>query len=56
VKVVVAGGTGFLGGALVESLLADGHEVVLLTRRASAQGDRPVSISWSPDGGVGPWA
>jgi len=56
VKVVVAGGTGFLGQALVESLLADGHEVVLLTRRASAQGARPVSISWSPDGGVGPWA
>jgi uncharacterized protein (TIGR01777 family) len=56
VKVVVAGGTGFLGGALVESLLADGHEVVLLTRRASAQGDRPVLIPWSPDGSVGPWA
>jgi len=55
-KVVVAGGTGFLGRALVASLLADGHEVVLLTRRASSQGTRPVSISWSPDGGVGTWA
>jgi uncharacterized protein len=56
VKVVVAGGTGLLGRALVESLLADGQDVVLLTRRASSQGARPVSIVWSPDGGVGPWA
>jgi uncharacterized protein (TIGR01777 family) len=55
-KVVVAGGSGFLGRALVESLLTDGHEVALLTRRASAQGATPVSISWSPDGSVGPWA
>ena len=56
VRVVVAGGTGLLGRALVESLLADNHEVVLLTRRASAHETSPASISWSPDGGVGPWA
>jgi uncharacterized protein (TIGR01777 family) len=33
-KVLIAGGTGFLGTALTKSLLADGHEVLALTRRA----------------------
>lgn len=32
-NVVVAGGTGFLGRALVSSLLADGHVVTVLSRR-----------------------
>ena len=31
-KVVVAGGTGYIGKALVASFLADGHEVVAVTR------------------------
>jgi hypothetical protein len=34
-KVVVGGGSGFVGRALVVSLLADGHEVVVLSRRPS---------------------
>ena len=33
-KVVVAGGTGFLGRALSQSLAADGHDVCLLSRGA----------------------
>jgi uncharacterized protein len=33
VKVVVAGGSGLIGSALVASLLADGHEVVVVSRR-----------------------
>jgi uncharacterized protein (TIGR01777 family) len=40
VKVVVTGGTGFLGTALVDSLRRDGHEAVVLTRgrpRAAGQ-------------------
>jgi NADH dehydrogenase len=32
VKVAITGGTGFVGGHLAESLLAKGHEVVLLAR------------------------
>lgn len=35
-KVVVAGGTGFLGRALGAALAADGHEVVVLSRRAGS--------------------
>jgi uncharacterized protein (TIGR01777 family) len=36
VKVVVAGGTGFIGRALTRSLLGGGHDVVVLTRDARA--------------------
>lgn len=32
-KIILAGGTGFIGRALLRRLLDDGHEVVLLTRR-----------------------
>ena len=31
-KCLVVGGTGFLGGAIVEALIADGHEVTVLSR------------------------
>jgi NAD dependent epimerase/dehydratase family enzyme len=34
VKIVVAGGSGALGRRLCEDVTADGHEVVVLTRRA----------------------
>lgn len=50
--VVVAGGTGFLGGALVNRLRADGDTVSVLSRHARRAGE----IVWSPDGSVGPWA
>jgi len=56
-KVVIAGGTGFLGGPLTTSLLRDQHEVIILTRgqqariAAGAQG-----VSWDPNGEPGPWA
>jgi uncharacterized protein (TIGR01777 family) len=53
-KVVVAGGTGFLGRALSQSLAADGQDVCLLTRGA---GDRTFkSVPWTPNGESGPWA
>ncbi len=49
-KVVIAGGSGFLGQALAGSLAADGHQVVVLSR-ASSQG-----VPWTPNGQGGPWA
>jgi uncharacterized protein (TIGR01777 family) len=57
-KIVIAGGSGFLGRPLARSLAADGHDAVVLTRghadaHASGQ-SRPVS--WTPDGAVGAWA
>ena len=56
-KIVIAGGTGFLGRPLAGSLAADGHDVVVLTRGHDAA--RTVhlrSVSWAPDGAVGAWA
>jgi uncharacterized protein (TIGR01777 family) len=55
VKVVIAGGTGFLGRRLTERLLAEGHNVITLTRRAAASAPGPAVV-WSPDGVAGRWA
>lgn len=52
-RLVVAGGTGFLGAPLVSALRADGHNVLLLSRVAKPQ--RSV-ITWLPDGTAGAWA
>jgi uncharacterized protein (TIGR01777 family) len=54
-KIVIAGGTGFLGGALTTSLTADGHEVVVLTREARPR-DGIRAVTWTPDGNAGAWA
>jgi uncharacterized protein (TIGR01777 family) len=57
-KIAIAGGTGFLGRALARHLVADGHDVVVLTRRAevgpSSSGVRYVT--WQPTGEVGSWS
>jgi uncharacterized protein (TIGR01777 family) len=56
-KIVIAGGTGFLGRPLVSALLADGHEVVVLSRRERAHvapGARVVA--WDPQRTLSPWA
>jgi len=58
-NIVIAGGRGFLGRALSDRLVADGHRVVALTRGRTAAGrlwERPVSeLSWRPDGTAGDW-
>ena len=57
-KIVVAGGSGFLGRMLCPRLTALGHEVVVLTRDASGQppGNGVRLTQWDPDGDVGIWA
>jgi uncharacterized protein (TIGR01777 family) len=53
VRILVAGGSGFLGQALVQRLRRGGHDVGILTRRA-----RPGAadhIVWTPDGTAGEW-
>jgi uncharacterized protein len=53
-SIVIAGGTGFIGQALVRALAAHGEEVIVLTRatRASVRGAR--CVTWTP-GLPGPW-
>ena len=51
-RIVVAGGTGFLGSALVDQLRRDGHAVTVLTRRPT----RPDQIAWDPYGSITGWA
>ncbi|MGW0330517.1 TIGR01777 family oxidoreductase [Streptomyces sp. NPDC003011] len=45
-RIAVAGASGLIGGALVRSLAADGHEVVRLVRREPRAGDE---VRWDPE-------
>jgi uncharacterized protein (TIGR01777 family) len=53
-RIVVSGGTGYIGSALVQQLVARGDEVTVLTRGAAAEGN-PRRVSWDPYT-VGEWA
>ncbi len=62
-KIVIAGGTGFLGRPLSSALLQDGHEVVVLTRGPTGSSRTPAgvpagarTVPWNPIGELGPWA
>ncbi|MEA2639057.1 MAG: uncharacterized protein QOF51_451 [Chloroflexota bacterium] len=56
-KVIIAGGSGWIGSALAHSLLADGHEVVVLSRTARPSTSVPGAHSVVWDGRtVGAWA
>lgn len=49
--IAVAGGSGFLGTALVAALRGDGHRVRVLTRRAR----REDEVQWAPGAGDSGW-
>ena len=56
-RLLLTGGTGFVGTALRETLTQKGHEVVILTRQASREnqpGIRTRYAYWNPPGG-GAW-
>ncbi len=58
-RVILAGGSGFLGRALAEHLVGRGHEVVVLSRSGHVPGRAGARVvSWYPDGSTGPgtWA
>jgi uncharacterized protein len=61
-RIVIAGGRGFLGTPLSQALAADGHAVVVLTRSdtpASSPAAAPGRITparWQPDGPLEAWA
>src|SRR5258708_7804630 len=57
-KIVVAGGTGFLGGPLAAALSSGGHEAAILSRGVAVVPEmaRWRAVKWTPDGSAGPWA
>ncbi len=64
-RLVIAGGTGFLGAPLAEMYAEEGHDVRVLTRSLMAGDTRHdpgtgmpgiTRVGWVPDGKSGPWA
>lgn len=56
-RIVIAGGTGFLGAPLASLLARDGHDIVVLTRGSQgSRGSRESSVTWTPNGETGSWA
>ena len=64
-RVVIGGGTGFLGSPLAEVYAEEGHDVRVLTRSLAPGESRHESgtgvpgitrVGWKPDGRSGPWA
>lgn len=59
-RIVIAGGSGFLGQALVTALGRDGHDLTVLTRRQAPEpaGGRPGArlVTWNPSTAEAPWA
>jgi uncharacterized protein (TIGR01777 family) len=45
-RIVLAGGSGFLGGALAAHFLKKGQEVVILTRSSKPRTDRVREVAW----------
>lgn len=64
-RIVIAGGTGFLGSPLAEAYAEEGHDVRVLTRSlppGEARHDSGTGVpgitrvGWRPEGQGGPWA
>lgn len=49
-KVLVSGASGLIGGALARRLMAAGHDVIPLVRRAPQPGER--GVRWDPEAGT----
>lgn len=56
-KVLIAGGSGYIGWHLSDSLMKDGHQVVVLTRRQPqpANGSAPRMVTWDARSAEGAW-
>jgi uncharacterized protein (TIGR01777 family) len=53
-KIVIAGGSGFVGEPLVQSLISRGDDVAVLTRNpAKVRAGR--AVQWNPSGGAASW-
>jgi uncharacterized protein (TIGR01777 family) len=54
-RIVIAGGTGFLGRALTDALAAEHHHVVVLSRSDVGAAAGVRRVRWTPDGSAGAW-
>jgi uncharacterized protein len=56
-KVLIAGGSGYIGRRLAPSLLTDGHDVIVLTRKPAAENPLGVArtITWDARSASGDW-
>jgi uncharacterized protein (TIGR01777 family) len=56
-KILITGGTGFVGTQLTSRLIQDGHEVIILSRSAKRSGEVPRGISYLQGDPTqkGPW-
>lgn len=57
-KIVIAGGSGFIGKKLTESLLDAGHDIIILTRKKRAHNGPVTYVQWlhenaSPENEIG---
>lgn len=50
VRIVIAGGSGFIGKKLTDLLLEEGHEVVILTRKEKVSANGVSYVVWLQDG------
>jgi len=58
-RIVIAGGSGFLGASLAAHLAANHHDLVILTRQPHPPDPRPPRTTyepWDPNGHSGRWA
>jgi uncharacterized protein (TIGR01777 family) len=64
-RIVIGGGSGFLGSPLAEMYAEEGHDVRVLTRSLMSGDTRHdpgtgvpgiTRVGWKPDGSSGPWA
>jgi hypothetical protein len=63
-RIIIAGGSGFLGRELANAFVAAGHQVQILSRQASQRSQPEAArssplverVSWTPDGTSGAWA
>jgi uncharacterized protein (TIGR01777 family) len=56
-RIVITGGTGFLGRPLVDALAAGGDQITVLTRGSGQSAGKGVRfVTWTPDGTAGAWS